>query len=98
MAYSTDNPPLLVATQPITGHKQWVYVSTHLATNIGSSIHLTNAKDLGMQVGDMVINIGTNASGVNSATAGILMTSHFVTRVAATSCNMSTGVVLGGTT
>lgn len=98
MSYSTSNPPLLNGAQPIAGPKSWLYVSTHLATNVGSSTHITNGKDLGMNVGDQVTFIGTGTSGVNSATAAILITSHMVTRVAATSLNMSTGVVLGGST
>ena len=98
MAYSTSNPPLLTGTQPITGPKAWVYVSTHLATTVGSSTHFTDGKDLGMAVGDQVTNIQTNASGVNSATAVFIITQHSVTRLATTSMNMTTGVVLSSAT
>ena len=98
MAYSTDNPPLLTGDQPIAGPQNWFYTSTHLATTVAASAHFTNGKDLGMRIGDMVTNFQTDTSGINSASQVILVTSHMVTRVAATSMNMSTGVKLGGST
>lgn len=62
MAYSNDNPPALL-TQTIGGTKAfWVYASTDTATAVRVSGYITNAKALGMQVGDIVFSIDTDSS------------------------------------
>lgn len=62
MAYSTDNPPSLL-TQTIGGTRAfWIYASTDTATAVRVSGYITNAKALGMQVGDILYSIDTDAS------------------------------------
>ena len=101
MAYSTDNGPLLTHTQPIAGPRQWTYWSSHTALVAQSSTHITDGRDLGMKVGDKVdvyyITASATGHGLTS-TAFNTLTSHVVVRVAATSINLSTGVVLASAT
>lgn len=55
MAYSTDNPPALM-TQGLggAGGAKWSYDSTDAATVVRVDGYITDAKDLGMKVGDTV--------------------------------------------
>lgn len=59
MAYSTSNPPRL-ETQPIAGVRIWQYVSTDAIATVRAAGYITNAKDLGMKVQDLVRVIDTN--------------------------------------
>ena len=55
MAYSTSNPPALVSVAPLTGAGQvWAYRSTDAGTAVDASGYISNAKTLGMRVGDLV--------------------------------------------
>ena len=64
MAYNTANPPALIS-QGVGGFfRQWVYKSTDAATVVRVTGYITNAKDLGMKVGDIVTAIDTDASPV----------------------------------
>lgn len=76
MAYSTSNPPAMVTQRVGGGAAIWMYNSTDAATVVRVAGYITNADDLGMKVGDIVIQVDT-AGGtvghiyqVNSVTAG----------------------------
>lgn len=59
MAYSTSNPPQLVA-QGIGGTgKLWMYKSADPETEYDDAGYITNAGDLGMSTGDHVMVIDT---------------------------------------
>lgn len=77
MAYATTNPPMMI-TQRVgaTGGAIWIYDSTDVSTTVDTAGYITDADDLGMKVGDIVIQTDT-AGGtvghiycVNSVTAG----------------------------
>jgi hypothetical protein len=79
-AYSTANPPALIA-QGIGGvasQRVWILSGVHVTTDADADGFITNASDLGMKVGDTVLlaNITTPATTlvhqhvVNSVTAG----------------------------
>jgi len=90
MAYSTSNPPVLVG-QPIAGPRCWEYRSTDAATAVDADGYITNAKDLGMQVGDYIRVVDTDASPVTA-------TAHVVSAINANgSADLSDGVALGST-
>jgi hypothetical protein len=64
MAYSTSAPPMLI-NQTVGGeHRHWIYRSTDAATVVRVTGYITNAQKLGMQVGDLVEVIDTDASPV----------------------------------
>ena len=102
MAYSTGNPPLLLGTQPIAGPRQWLYWSSHTVAVTISSTHITDGQDLGIKTGDQFTNVRVNTSGATGvgllSTAVTEITQHYVTRVAATSMNLTTGVVMSSAT
>lgn len=59
MAYSTDNPPGLIA-QGIGGHgRLWMYKSPDTENDFDDAGYITNAGVLGMKTGDAVICIDT---------------------------------------
>ena len=90
MAYSLTNPPMLVRAGPLTGAGQtFLYRATDVGTAVDAAGFITNAKDLGMRVGDVVLVLGTTA---------YLMTSHTVVTVSATGADLSDGVALTSTT
>lgn len=54
MAYSTSNPPQLVA-QGVGGYgKMWLYKSADAEAAFDDTDYITNASDLGMTTGDFV--------------------------------------------
>ena len=94
MAYSTSYPPLLTNTQPIASQRQWLYVSSHDRTVVVSSTHITNGKDLGMKVGDLVQVGLSTAADANSATDISVVSQHFVRTVASTYVVLSAGLMI----
>ena len=67
MAYSTSNPPRLTVPSftNVTGEiGRWDYDSTDAAATVDASGYITNAKALGMKVGDIVAVIDSDASPV----------------------------------
>ncbi len=82
MPYATTNPPRLIAQSVgTTGGKLWLYSSSDAATAVRVNGYFTNGWDLGMRVGDAVLQVGpAGAVGhiyvVNqaSATAGVDVT------------------------
>ena len=97
---TSPNPPFLMAAQPIAfgstqgslaqggagGGNLWVYNSTPLQTDVGTSDFIEDGNDLGIRAGDILFAIG--ASGVSlhrcssagstfaSFTAGLLVSSQ----------------------
>lgn len=73
MAYSTSNPPKMLA-QGITGPKLWKYDSVDALADVNTAGYFTNGYDLGMRAGDVVFitdtdTAATSISFVNAATA-----------------------------
>ena len=62
MAYVTTNPPALITA--MQDSRLWFYKSTDAATAVRAAGYITNGQDLGMQVGDLVFVIDTDASPV----------------------------------
>lgn len=62
MTYSTSNPPFALASGFDGGKTLWFYSSTDTATAIRVDGYITNASKLGMQAGDIVMSIDTDAS------------------------------------
>lgn len=78
MAYSTSNPPALAPSGPLTGSgRTWVYKSTDAASVVRVAGYITNAKKLGMDVGDIVEVHDTDAS-------PYIVTTHVVSAINAT--------------
>lgn len=63
MAYSTSNPPrLAIAAVGTTSPNLWIYSSTDAATVVRVTGYISNGDDLGMQVGDIVLQSSSDAS------------------------------------
>jgi len=93
MAYDTATPPKLVMPAPMgQGPGIWSYDSTDAAATVDGAGYITNAKALGMKVGDVVLVTDTDAS-------PRIITSHLVASVNATTGvgDLSDGVTLGST-
>lgn len=93
MAYSTSNPPVLLTDGGVGGGSMriWCYESTDASTVVDADGYITNAADLGMQAGDLVIVRDTDAS----PTA---VTSHVVSAINSNgSADLSDGVSIGVT-
>lgn len=59
MAYSTSNPPALIA-QGVGGYgKQWMLVTTDAAGTADANDYITNGAALGLSVSDSVILVDT---------------------------------------
>lgn len=63
MAYSTSNPPALIS-QGVGGGtvRIWSYKSTDAAAVVDAANYITNGGSLGMQVGDLVFVVDTDAT------------------------------------
>jgi hypothetical protein len=59
MAYSTSSPPIKVS-EGIDSVNLWLYQSADAAATVKAANYITNAKDLGMKVGDGIIILDTN--------------------------------------
>lgn len=89
MAYATSTPPTHMFG-PLTGAGQiWQYRTTELGSAADAAGYFTNAKDLGMKVGDMVL--------VYEST-NVAMRSHVVITVSSTGADLSDGTTIGSTT
>lgn len=75
MAYSTSNPPVMLAGRMADGPAIWVYNSTDVHTDVDATDYFSNGDALGMKVSDMVL------VGKTSATIGATL--HYVTTVTA---------------
>lgn len=91
MAYVTTNPPRLTAGPlsafgAASGKGQiWVYQSADALATVVAANYITNAKDLGMQVGDVVMVDDTVTPAIAWAR---------VTAVTATGSTMSAGLAI----
>ena len=90
MPYSTSNPPSLVSVAPLTGAGQvWAYRSTEPSTTVDAIGYITNAKALGMWVGDLVRVTDTNIGKT---------TTHYVASISvAGAADLSDGTTIGST-
>ena len=59
MAYATSNPPQLVSAGVGGNGKVWLYKSADAETDYDDAGYITNAGDLGMATGDVVMVIDT---------------------------------------
>lgn len=66
MAYSTSNPPMLVAGAIGGGPRLWMYTSTDNAAAVRVSGYFTNGYALGMRANDILIMVDTDASPIAS--------------------------------
>lgn len=57
MGYSTSNPPQLIAQGIGGAGKLWMYKSTDAEATFDDTDYFTNADDLGMTTGDVVLII-----------------------------------------
>lgn len=65
MAYSTSNPPKLIAAGIAGVGNLWHYASTDAMATVDGAGYITDAKDLGMKVNDSVIVVDTT-NGITS--------------------------------
>jgi len=70
MTYSTDNPPAL-ATQRVgaTGGAIWIYKDGDSLDDVSDVNYISNATDLGLKAGDMVVHIDETDLVTNNLTA-----------------------------
>lgn len=59
MAYSTSNPPAKLVDTVGGGVALWAYKSTDDDATVNGAGYITNAGDLGMEVGDLVFVVDT---------------------------------------
>ncbi len=86
---SANPPKMLLQSMGSTfggGWRQWVYVSTHISSDVSAVNFFTDGKDLGMGVGDQLVHV--------TSTGGII-TSHSVLVVGATTTDVSVGTTIG---
>jgi hypothetical protein len=56
MAYSTSNPPRLIA-QGIAAGREWLYQSSDPSTTVDDTDYFSNGYNLGMRVGDKLTSV-----------------------------------------
>lgn len=88
MAYSTDNPPALVASGIGGKGNIWKYDSADALTDARVSGYFSNGYDLGMRAGDMVIITDTDTSATSLS---------FVNAASATAVDLADGTALTAT-
>lgn len=86
MAYAgttstSPNAPRIIS-QGITGLRQWLYVSTHVSSDVNGTAFFSDGKVLGMKVGDPVLVVGSTT---------YLISSHAVIVSTTTGAHLSTG-------
>jgi len=87
MAYSTDNPPALI-TQRVgdSGGALWTYDSADAATVVRVINYITDALDLGMKVGDTIIQ--------HDSAGGTVAHMYPVVAVASTGADLGDGTAI----
>ena len=106
MAYdSTGNPPsqitqgLLARTNNVgstsvaNGGSVWAYTSTNLTTDMTASGFFSNAQDLGMRNGDILIS----ATYSTESSTGHILVIGMITGVSTSGANLSTGGTITST-
>jgi len=66
--------------------RQWIYVSTHISSDIEAANFFTDGKNLGMQIGDQLVHVGSTT---------YVMTSHTVVAVGSTTTDLGVGTTIG---
>ena len=90
MAYSTSNPPrLAIPAVGATGPNVWLYDSADAATTVRAANYITDALDLGMKVGDIVIQ--------GDSAGGTVAHIYTVLAVASTGADLSDGTAISVT-
>ncbi len=82
MAYSTTNPPVVVASGIGTAMAIWTYTDGDEDSDINVSNYFSNGDDLGMKLGDMLLHNDTatpkgSVHYVSAVTAGGAATVSF---------------------
>lgn len=91
MAYSTSNPPALVAGGVGAGPRIWTYSSTDAVATVRVDQYFSNGWALGMRAGDIVLVLDNDASPITGAWC-------WVTSASATAgVDLSDGVTVTGT-
>ena len=73
MAYSTSNPPMLIARGiGVDNGNLWVYKSEDAAADINTAGYFTDGYALGMRKNDIVFAIDTNASPIDLTIHGVV--------------------------
>jgi hypothetical protein len=85
MAYSTSNPPYVIAQGLNGANKLWGYKSENPQQDVNDAGFFTNGYDLGMRVGDMLYATDTG-TGITSL--------HAVNAASTSSVDLSTLVAL----
>lgn len=76
MAYSTSNPPVLMAQVGGAGPRQWYYTSTDVHTDVDAADYFSNGHAVGMAVGDIMFvvkstaTVGATLHSVSAVTVG----------------------------
>lgn len=84
MAYSTANPPSLIAESIGGGGALWLYKSADDDATVNGAGYVSNAGDLGMSVGDLVLVIDTTTPKGSF---------HFVSAIASGAATLAFGAV-----
>lgn len=106
MSYdSTGNPPMLISraglaptnnvgsTSVANGMGLWMYNSTNLSTDMAVSNFFSNARELGMRNGDVML---ASIHSTESST-GHIMSMGILTGVSSSGANLSTGGTMTST-
>lgn len=76
MAYATSNPPVKVSAGTGLSPQVWIYsAGADAVATVRGAGYITNAKDLGMRVGDVVISIDTTTPLVSLSRVSVVSTS-----------------------
>lgn len=87
MAYSTANPPRSMVSAVGKGPSWWSYDSADAATLVRGANYITDALDLGVQVGDLIFQ--------SDSAGGAVAHVYNVLAVAASGADLSDGVAIG---
>lgn len=87
MAYSTSNPPRLITGQFTGAGSLWAYRSTDPIATVDGAGYITNAYDLGMKAGDLVI--------VQDTALSIISMSQVMTVTTSSAADLGTGTLVG---
>lgn len=87
MAYATNNPPRLMIPAVGKGPSWWSYDSADAATTVRAANYVSDAEDLGLAVGDIVIQ--------SDSAGGAVAHIYNVLAVASTGADLSDGVAIG---
>ena len=103
MAYSTSNPPskmFAALAQATTGsttlapvNQVWIYRSADATNVVAAAGYFTNALDLGIKQGDLIISSAQSTVG----STGIMIFSNCVQIVTSTGAVLGPSTVLGAT-